>query len=93
MNDVTICIGFNIPALKDEAIHMRNLSYQELLSPPAGGRGKKVRGALFSSLPALREQVGQEFHCNKSYESFCKIESGSHRTTPKIKMGSRYALL
>ena len=27
VNDVTICIGFNIPALKDEAIHMRNLSY------------------------------------------------------------------
>ena len=26
VNDVTICIGFNIPALKDEAIHMRNLS-------------------------------------------------------------------
>ena len=36
-------------------------------------------GDLFSSLPALiLEQAGQEFHCNKSYEIFCKIESDSH---------------
>jgi len=67
--------------------------YQELLSPPAGGRGilpcgisdqsEKIadfipqgegEGDLFSYLPALREQVCQQFHSNKSYESFCKIE-------------------
>ncbi len=61
--------------------------FQELLSPPAGGRGKKVRGNLFFSLPALilRELVGQEFHFNKSYESFYKIKPGSHWTSPRIK--------
>jgi len=63
------------------------LCFQELLSPPAGGRGKKVRGNLFFSLPALilRELVGQEFHFNKSYESFYKIKPGSHWTSPRIK--------